>query len=64
MLPVVPYLTPERWAKGTTINNLGEGPEEIEKKEISEALLQEKKAFPRKKLIHFRSFLRAPSPDH
>ncbi len=49
--------------KGTTINDLGGGPEEIEKKKILEALLQEKinlerpspgknkyqKAFPKKK---------------
>ena len=28
--------------KGTTINDLGGGPEEIAKKNISEALLQEK----------------------
>ena len=28
--------------KGTTINDLGGGPEEIEQKKISEALLQEK----------------------
>ena len=28
--------------KGTTINDLGDGPEESEKKRISEALLQEK----------------------
>ncbi len=30
--------------KGTTINDLGVGPEEIEKKIISEALLREKKS--------------------
>ncbi len=31
--------------KGTTINDLGGGPEEIEKKKIFEALLQEKKIY-------------------
>ncbi len=45
--------------KGTTINDLGGGPEEIEKKKIFEALFQEKKilkfftkAFRRKKKLY------------
>ncbi len=56
-----------RGSKGATINDLGEGPEEIEKKKISEALPQEN-IIP-KRHIHGKNksifdSSSCPPPDH
>ncbi len=53
----------EKYPKGTTINDLGVGLKEIEKKKLSEALLREKiirKGFPGKN----KFILKIPPLDH
>ncbi len=48
--------------KGTTINDLGRGPEEIERKKISEVLLQGKKLYGRGSREKINSFRKFPPP--